>query len=283
MIRIRRYGPVTQIRMARALAGRPLYWTCAYHVDGLLIDTGCVRTAGELAAALGGSGLTQLVNTHHHEDHVGGNGAIDARFGVRAQIHPLGIERVRHPDAHLPVYRRVVWGKPVPYDPLPLGDRIATDRYAFRVLHAPGHSTDQVVLFEEREGWLFSADLYLGERVKYLRRDERLDDSLESLRRVAALPVGRLFCGLGAVIDDGGRALRGKLAYWEEICRRVAELHAAGRSAVGIRRAMLGAEGFMRWVSSGDFAKQYLVDQALSIVAGGSPHGLPGRPGRRDA
>ena len=280
MIRIRRFGPITQIRMARAVAGRPLYWTCAYLVDGLLIDTGCERTAGELVAALDGSDVTQVVNTHHHEDHVGGNTAIAARFGVRAQIHPLGIERSRQPDAHLPLYRRVVWGRPVSYDPQPLGDQIATDRYAFRVLHAPGHSTDQVVLWEEREGWLFSADLYLGERVKYLRRDERLDDSLESLRRVAALPVGRLFCGLGAVIDDGGRALRAKLSYWEEVCRRVAALHAAGRSAVGIRRALLGAEGFMHWVSAGDFAKQYLVDQALSINAGGSPGGAPGHPER---
>jgi len=280
VILIRRYGPVTQIRMARALARRPLYWTCAYHVDGLLIDTGCVHTAGELAAALDGSGLTQLVNTHHHEDHVGGNAAIGARFGVQAHIHPLGIERLRHPDAHLPLYRRVVWGRPAPYDPLPLGDSVATDRYSFHVLHAPGHSTDQVVLFEEREGWLFSADLFLGERVKYLRRDERLGDSLESLRRVAALPVTRLFCGLGAVMDDGRGALRGKLAYWEEVCQRVVGLRAAGMSAAEIRRSILGAEGFMRWISSGDFCKQYLVDQVLSIGARGSSQGPPGQ---RDA
>lgn len=271
MVRLRRHGPVTQIRMARAVAGRPLYWTCAYHVDGLLIDTGCERTSRELVAALIGRDVTQVVNTHHHEDHVGGNAAVEARFGIRARIHPLGIERLRRPDARLPLYRRVVWGKPVPYDPEPLGDPVVTDRYAFRVLHAPGHSTDQVVLFEERMGWLFSADLYLGERVKYLRRDERLGDSLESLRRIAALPITTLFCGLGAVRDDGGGVLRGKLAYWEEICQRAGELHAAGRSAGEIRRALLGAEGFLNWVSAGDFTKQHLVNQALLVVAGGFP------------
>lgn len=276
MIRIRQYGPVTQIRMARRLAGRPLYWTSAYLVDGLLIDTGCSRTAGELVAALDGSSLTQVVNTHHHEDHVGGNAAIGARFGVHVKIHPLGIEQLRHPDAALPLYRQVVWGKPAPYDPQPLGDRIATDRYDFRVLHAPGHSADQVVLFEERTGWLFSADLYLRERVKYLRRDERLDESLQSLRKIAALPVTRLFCGLGAVIDDGGGALRGKLAYWEETCHRVAELHAAGYSAVSIRRTLLGAEGFMCWVSAGDFAKQHLVNEALRMAALSGPHNRRG-------
>ncbi len=277
MIRIRAYGPVTQIRMARAVAGRPLYWTCAYHVDGLLIDTGCRRTAGELVAALAGYEVTQVVNTHHHEDHVGGNAAVEARFGIRARIHPLGTERLRYPGTELPLYRWFVWGRPTPYDPAPLGERVATGRYAFRVIHAPGHSDDQVVLFEERTGWLFGADAYLGQRVMYLRRDERLHESLESLRRIAALPISRLFCGLGAVCDDGPAALRGKIAFWEEICQRAGELHAAGRSAGEIRRALLGAEGFLNWVSAGDFAKQHLVNQALLQDCGACPGGRDAR------
>lgn len=254
MIRIRRYGPVTQIRMARAVAGRPLHWTCAYHLDGLLIDTGCAHTVRELVAALEGSEVTQVVNTHHHEDHVGGNAAIGARFHVRAQIHPLGVERLQRPGARLPLYRRIAWGRSEQCFPQPLGDRIVTDRYVLRVIHAPGHSTDQVVLFEEREGWLFSVDL----------------------------PVGRLFCGLGTVIDDGGRVLRDKLAYCEGLCRQIMELHEAGRPAVEIRRTLLGAEGFLRWVSFGDFAKQHIVDQALAIGVGRSPNGSPGGPGLLD-
>ncbi|MDR7520856.1 MAG: MBL fold metallo-hydrolase [Armatimonadota bacterium] len=266
MIRVRTYGPVTQFRMARVAFGRPLYWVCAFHVDGLVIDTGCAHTAAEFAAALDGYAVRQVVNTHHHEDHVGGNAAVGARAGLRARIHPLGIERLRHPDPHLPIYRRVVWGTPPPCDPEPLGGELTTDRYAFRVIHAPGHSPDQVVLFEERTGWLFAADLYLGERVKYLRRDEHLGESLASLRHVAALPVRRLFCSLGAVIDDGQRALAAKLAYWEGLCARVWQLAAAGRSPSQIRREVLGREGLLRWVSGGDFAKQHLVNEALRLA-----------------
>ncbi|MDR7484155.1 MAG: MBL fold metallo-hydrolase [Armatimonadota bacterium] len=270
MVRIRSFGPVTQFRMARAALGQPLYWVCAFHVDGLLIDTGCAHTTEEFAAALDGDAVRQVVNTHHHEDHVGGNAALAARAGLRARIHPLGIERLRHPDPHLSLYRRVVWGTPPPCDPEPLGEEISTDRYTFRVIHAPGHSPDQVVLFEERAGWLFGADLYLGERVKYLRRDERLGESLASLRRVAALPVRRPFCSFGAVIDDGQRALAAKLAYWEGLCARVWELAAAGRSPAQIRRQVLGREGLLRWVTGGDFAKQHLVTEALRL-AGGLP------------
>ena len=39
MIQVEQHGSVTVIRMARALLGRPLYWTAAYWLDGLLIDT----------------------------------------------------------------------------------------------------------------------------------------------------------------------------------------------------------------------------------------------------
>ena len=55
MIHVEQHGPVLAIRMARGFLGRPLAWTTAYWVDGLLIDT---RTAGNLdgepaASALG--------------------------------------------------------------------------------------------------------------------------------------------------------------------------------------------------------------------------------------
>ena len=40
MLQLDQHGPITAIRMARSLLGRPVYWTAAYLVDGLLIDSG---------------------------------------------------------------------------------------------------------------------------------------------------------------------------------------------------------------------------------------------------
>lgn len=267
MLVVRPFGPVTQFRMARAVFGRPLYWVCVYHVDGLLIDTGCAHTVDELLAALRDLPVTQVINTHHHEDHVGGNAAVERRYGLPIWIHPAGVDLLRRPW-RLPPYRRLVWGTPASFEAEPLGVRIETARYAFRVVHVPGHSPDQVALFEEHTGWLFAADLYLGERVKSLRQDERLGESLDSLRRVCGLPVGRLFCSLGPVIDDGRGALEAKLAYWEAVCARIRTLRAAGFPPARIRREVLGGEGLLRWVSGGDFSKQNLVDEALALVAG---------------
>jgi len=266
VVRVHRLGPVTQLRLTRTAFGRPLFWVCAHYVDGLLIGTGCAHTAEEFTAALGEFPVAQVVNTHHHEDHAGGNVSVAARVGHTVRIHRAGIDRLRHSDQRLLLYRRVVWGAPAPYDPQPLGEQIVTDHYAFHVIHVPGYSLDQVVLFEERMGWVFSADLYLGERVKYLRRDERLGESLSSLRRVAALPFEWLFCSHSGVVRGGQQALRAKLAYWETVCRLVEALRAAGRSPAQIHREVLGTEGALRWISGGDFAKQHLVDEAMKLV-----------------
>jgi hypothetical protein len=62
MIKATRYQSITRFDLARTLAGRGRYWTTAYLVDDLLIDSGCAHTARELADALCASPPTRLVN-----------------------------------------------------------------------------------------------------------------------------------------------------------------------------------------------------------------------------
>ena len=49
-----------------------------------------------------------------------------------------------------------------------------------------GHCRDHTVYLEASAGWLFAGDLYLGERIKYFRGNERIDQQIASLRRVLA-------------------------------------------------------------------------------------------------
>ncbi|RME55902.1 MAG: MBL fold metallo-hydrolase, partial [Caldilineae bacterium] len=72
MIHIQQHGPITAIRMARSLLGRPIYWTTAYLLDGLLIDSGPPCLAADLVRTLAGARVEQIVVTHCHEDHIGG-------------------------------------------------------------------------------------------------------------------------------------------------------------------------------------------------------------------
>ena len=67
MIDVEQHGAVTAIRMARALLGRPLDWSAAYFLDGLLIDTGPACTAHELVRVLDKVNVRQIALTHSHD------------------------------------------------------------------------------------------------------------------------------------------------------------------------------------------------------------------------
>ncbi len=76
MLRAITLGVVTRFELARTLAGRGRYWTAAYLVGDTLIDSGCAHTARELVNALAHVDVRAILNTHSHEDHIGGNGPL---------------------------------------------------------------------------------------------------------------------------------------------------------------------------------------------------------------
>src|SRR5439155_257407 len=118
------------------------------------------------------------------------------------------------------LYRRVAWGARQPAPAAPLGDDVATPRFRFRVVHTPGHAVDHVALFEPERGWLFSGDLYLAPRLRYLRADEDVYAMMDSLRRVLALGPQVLFCQHRGRVEQGAARPRDKLALPGELAGR---------------------------------------------------------------
>jgi glyoxylase-like metal-dependent hydrolase (beta-lactamase superfamily II) len=88
MISIETFGKVKKFRMARSIFGRAVYFTAAYWVDGLMVDTGCSYTVNELVAAVARLDLDFVVNTHSHEDHIGANAALSINRGAGIFAHP---------------------------------------------------------------------------------------------------------------------------------------------------------------------------------------------------
>jgi glyoxylase-like metal-dependent hydrolase (beta-lactamase superfamily II) len=66
------------------------------------------------------------------------------------------------------------------------------------VLYTPGHSLDHLCLYEPRQGWLFSGDLFVGGRDRALRSGCDIWQIIASLKAIAALPVVCLFAGSAA-------------------------------------------------------------------------------------
>src|SRR5712675_806853 len=124
--------------MASTFLGRPVYQVSAYAFADLLIDSGPPQRAAQLVAWCRGGPVRRVVLTHHHEDHVGGAAALQE-------------------ELRLPILA-------------PVGAVVAGKGYRLEIIPTPGHAFSHVCLFDQERRWLFSGDLYVHERVRYLRR-----------------------------------------------------------------------------------------------------------------
>lgn len=266
MIEIERVGEVVKIRVANRLFGHPLYFTAAYWVDGLLIDTGCPRTSRELLSLIEELGLERIVNTHSHEDHIGGNAILQERFRVEILAHPLALPILSEPKSlHLQLYRRLIWGSPLPSQESPIGKVVTTKRYSFQVIPTPGHSKDHISFYEPNQGWLFSGDAYISGVDKALQANSDIYGIISSLKRLSAFPAKRLFQGSGTVRDDPQVAIGKKAEYMEEFGEKVRKLHGEGLSPKEIRDRLLGGEPPIAYWTLGHFSGLNLVRSYLKI------------------
>ncbi len=266
MLKVNRHGEIVQIMMGREVGGSVLYWTAAYLIDGLLIDTGCAHTAGELIRFLKEQKVGQVVNTHHHEDHVGANSLIQRELGLEIYANPQAISLI---NKQLPLreYQEVVWGYPEPTTVLPLPAKVRTNRYIFDVIETPGHSPDHIALLEAEEGWCFTGDLFVSEDLKMLRADEDINGIVDSLKRLQSLPLESLvlYTAIGRVFPDGKRAIRNFLDYLQEMRSKVAGLAGESLSAPEIRDGIFGRETRLAALTGDHFSTLNLVEQLMPI------------------
>ncbi len=255
-------GPIIRLHMARRVLGRSLRTVDAYLVDGLLIDSGPPATASEIVEWCRQREVRQVVNTHHHEDHAGGNWLLHTSLGVPIDA-PAGSLAVLEESPRLEFYRRLVWGQPKGVAAEPLTDYVATGGHRFAVIPTPGHCPDHVCFFEGAEGWLFSGDLFIHEQARYLRSDEDAHQILASLERVLALRPRLLMCSHAGFVEDGHRAVERKIAYWGYVLEEARVLRQRGWSVEQITKEVLGSEGLATRISGGRFSKRNLVASLL--------------------
>ncbi|MCL5950757.1 MAG: MBL fold metallo-hydrolase [Chloroflexi bacterium] len=276
MLKATHFDNVIRFDLARTLFGQGRYWTAAYFIDGMLVDSGCAYTAGEVVRALSDLPLTHLVNTHSHEDHIGANGALQrTREGLKILAHPLALPILGDPRLMQPLhpYRRLFWGLPARSkgEPLADGSTIETEHYSFRVVYTPGHSPDHLCLYEPVQGWLFTGDLFVGGHERALRAGYDIRQITASLKRIAALPAAWLFPGSARVRDHPEQALAEKIAYLEKLGAQVEDLDRQGRSVPEIARALCGGPMLVEWITLGHLSREHLVRSFLGSREGVEP------------
>ncbi len=270
MLKITELGEVRRIDSARSFAGRGYYWTTAYLVGEVLIDTGCRHTAGDLAVFLEGKPLSCIANTHSHEDHIGADGLLQRiRKGVAIRAHPAALRVLEKPRQAQPLqfYRRLFWGWPeaAKAQALQDGEWIEAGEHRFQVMYTPGHSPDHLCLYEAQRGWLFSGDLFVGGRDRALRAGSDVWGIIASLKKAVSLPLTWLYPGCARVRENPAQELHDKIAYLEETGEQVKKLHQQGRPVEAIADRLFGGRMWIETITWGHFTRANLVRSYLGM------------------
>lgn len=245
----------------------PTYWgkytpftVSAYLVDGLLIDGGCYKNREQIIMTCGNQ-VNQVVITHYHLDHCG-TGHYFAKQGIPVYAHSEGVPRLGGAQTH-PMHQKVIWGKPPAFTARSAPTSLATHKNHCQLIYTPGHSIDHLSVYFEKEGWLFSGDLFLNERVKFIGKEENYYHSLASLRQLQKLDISRIFCGMGRVVKQPQKAIQEKIDFMEQTIERVWDLHHRGLSTKAITKQVLGSD--LKFLfTTGDFCKKNLVRSVLT-------------------
>ena len=261
------FGSVDALRAGRYGLSTNTHVFC-YRIGQTLIDTGppnqwrTIRPWIEEQAKT--HGIRRVVVTHHHEDHAGNAGRIADLLDVPVYAPAASCDRLRE-GFSVELYRWVVWGRPQPVEAQPMPDVLPLDDgTALRMIPAPGHADDMVCYLAEGHGLLFTADLYISRRPHYLRFDEHVSELVESLHRVLAHDFDTVLCGHRGAVTNGCAALRDKARYLEAMCGVVQRRRRSDKRSVDfIRNEMLGREGWLYWISGGDFSKRNLITSCL--------------------
>lgn len=175
----------------------------------LLFDTGMgISDVKEVTTELTKLPIIVL-NSHTHDDHVGGNWQFDTVYGMDTAFTRKNAKGSRE-DAQAEITSDQICGTlPEGFDPKTYstkpwtitkfihdGDKIDLGARTIEVIATPGHTPDAISLFDRANGLLFTGDTYYPAPIWLFRPETDLDAYAASIRRLAALePQVKLVLG----------------------------------------------------------------------------------------
>lgn len=247
-----------------SVAGRVVgYKVSAFVLDGVLVDTGFPRAGPGLARYLEAAPVRGAIVTHWHEDHAGNVADLAAR-GLPVSLRPETAARLARP-ARLAPYRRVVWGTPRALAAVP-----GPADHPFELVPTPGHAEDHVAVWDPARRVVFLGDLFLGIRACVMHRGEDPYALLNSLERVIALGPAEAYCAHRGRLRDPAGALAARARWLDAAIREVERLVDAEWTDRMITLQVLGREGIMPFLTSGEMTRRHFVEGVRGVLAAGS-------------
>lgn len=255
---------ISLFKLGSNFLGRPRMYVYSFLVDGMLIDTGQPRVEKEFLKILAKEHIDKIILTHHHEDHAGNVTAIKKAKNIDAFASHLCVEKLKNPVRVEPA-RWITWGQNKKSVVIPFEtNQIITKNYQFQIIHTPGHAPDQISLYEANQGWLFSGDLFVHERIKIFMRDENIHDQITSIERCLELDFQALLCNHQPLKKNGKKALRNKLEYLKNFRDEVLALHDKGLKTNAIKKKLnIRVDNSIKILSLGQLSLENMIQSVL--------------------
>jgi glyoxylase-like metal-dependent hydrolase (beta-lactamase superfamily II) len=166
----------------------------------LLFDTGMgISDVKKVTAELATLPIV-VVNSHTHEDHVGGNWEFETVYGMDTEFTRTNAKGSRE-DAQAEITGDQICGElPKGFDAknyatkpwhisrfLHDGAKIELGNRTIEIIATPGHTPDAICLLDRANGLLFTGDTYYPAPIWLFRPETDLDAYVASVKRIAAV------------------------------------------------------------------------------------------------
>lgn len=172
------------------------------------------QTLALLRQTLGDEPLVQLLNTHLHSDHCGGNAGVQRAWACRITVPPGDFAAACDWDEDRLSYAATgqICERFLPDDCIHPGQTLAVGERRWLALAAPGHDPHSIMLFDAEHGVLISADALwedgFGVVFPELDGAQAFDDVGQVLDLIESLDARWVIPGHGSAFEDLPGALR---------------------------------------------------------------------------
>lgn len=261
-----RYKELEALRVGRFNLGINTSFI-VYRLQDTIVDTGPSNQWKYVKPFVQSAPFRQLLLTHHHEDHSGNAGSIHELTGVQPTAPAETVEILKR-GFRIPPMQRLIWGTAGKATASVLPEEIRIGTEPVQPIFTPGHARDMTCYLLPDRGWLFSADLYIANYLKFLRSDETIPTLMESIRTVLDHDFDVILCPHRGVVEQGKQRLREKLDYLLNLAAQAQQLERQGLELDSISRRLLGKENMMSRLSRYNFSKRNLIASCLEVDVG---------------
>ncbi|MBW1842242.1 MAG: MBL fold metallo-hydrolase [Deltaproteobacteria bacterium] len=179
----------------------------------ILIDTGYISEFGDTQKHIESLGVrvkdvSQIINTHCHCDHIGGNRIVQAQSGCDIALHSMGKHFMDTRDDWSTWWR--YYNQEADFfdctQVLEDDDVINVGPHPFEILYTPGHASDGIVLYSKKEKILISSDTLwendLAVMTIRIEGSTALFQMMASLERLESLDIAMVYPGHGKPFKD---------------------------------------------------------------------------------